>query len=142
MSPAVANSQHQLLLLHIVDPSADHAPLPQALADARLPVTYRCLPVESAQAYLAALPPFSDRSQHPLPDLVILDTPAPHTNAFELLDSARHCQLAMFLILDSGKVEDQLRAYKLGARAVFTRAFALQVLVTAIAALLPPSSFR
>lgn len=73
-------------------------------------------------AYLGGLPPFEDRSRHPIPDLVILDLYMPEVDGFEVLSWMReHCTevpCPVVVLTASVRPEDQARALELGATSV------------------------
>lgn len=73
-------------------------------------------------AYLGGLPPFDDRSRHPMPDLVILDLYMPEVDGFEVLAWMReHREQApcpVIVLTASMRPEDEARALELGATSV------------------------
>ena len=70
--------------------------------------------------YLTGAPPFSDRDQHPFPDLLVLDVRMPHLDGFgllRLLQSHRELSALPIVVLSSSLVEtDVQKASSLGAR--------------------------
>ena len=86
------------------------------------------LRVESARhggvgiAYLAGEPPFDDRTEHPLPDLIVLDLYMPEVDGFEMLEWIRDADPpvdAPVVVLTSSDLKaDEERALELGAASV------------------------
>jgi CheY-like chemotaxis protein len=74
---------------------------------------------QQAINYLAGQPPYSDRTQSPLPALVLLDLNLPLVSGFELLEWMRtqsHLQDTPVVVFSSsGRPEDKTMATKLGA---------------------------
>jgi CheY-like chemotaxis protein len=87
-------------------------------------------------AYLKGLPPFEDRSRHPLPDLVILDLYMPEVDGFEVLAWIRdHYEGAPFpvvVLTSSVRPEDEARARELGAASVHKKPLELPVLADVV----------
>ena len=83
-------------------------------------------------AYLRGLPPFEDRSRHPLPDLVILDLYMPELDGFEVLSWMREHPLGtrfpVVVLTASGRPEDEARALELGATSVHQKPTSLESL--------------
>lgn len=76
----------------------------------------------SGVAYLAGMEPFEDRTEHPFPDLVILDLIMPEVDGFAVLHWIRRhlkeASVPVVVLTSSPKPEDESRARALGARAV------------------------
>ena len=72
---------------------------------------------EEAIEYLSGQNQFSDRQEHPLPDLIFLDLKMPGVNGFEVLKWMRDQPLNMpVAVLTSSPEEiDRQRAFELGA---------------------------
>jgi CheY-like chemotaxis protein len=74
---------------------------------------------QRAIAYLAGEGPFSDRTRHPVPSLVLLDLNLPVYSGFEVLawlrSRAEFKQLSVVVFSSSGRPEDRARAQQLGA---------------------------
>jgi CheY-like chemotaxis protein len=76
---------------------------------------------EDALAYLKGEGRYSNRSEYPLPDLVLLDLKLPGKDGFEVLRCIR-CQpglsaLRVVVLTSSDDIRDVNRAYQLGANA-------------------------
>jgi CheY-like chemotaxis protein len=74
---------------------------------------------EQAIAYLLGEGPYSNRAEHPLPDLILLDLKLPRIDGFEVLEWLRsHPSLRSIPVLvltSSDQMKDVNRAYDLGA---------------------------
>ncbi len=73
---------------------------------------------EQAVAYLAGLPPYSDRSAHPPADLLLLDLKMPRMDGFEVLRwrAAQTVHSFPVIVFSSSTLERDVRqAYELGA---------------------------
>lgn len=72
-----------------------------------------------AIAYLNGDPPFKNRSEHPLPGLVLLDVSMPVTGGFEVLQWIRHqirfAQLRVIMLTGSDGTREANAAYAQGA---------------------------
>lgn len=79
----------------------------------------------SGVAYLAGMEPFEDRTQHPFPDLVILDLIMPEADGFAVLRWIRkHLKdvyVPVVVLTSSPNPKDESRARTLGARAVYKK---------------------
>jgi CheY-like chemotaxis protein len=75
--------------------------------------------------YLAGKPPFSDRVQYPLPDLLLCDLKMPGTDGLDLLgrlQSIRELKALPVIVLSSSLLEsDAQKARGLGAREYLTK---------------------
>lgn len=87
-------------------------------------------------AYLRGLPPFEDRSRHPMPDLVILDLYMPELDGFEVLSWIReHLEDVSFPIVvltASVRPQDETKAIELGATSVHHKPEDLQALADVV----------
>lgn len=74
---------------------------------------------EEAIDYLSGKPPYSDRSKHPLPTLVLLDIKMPKMTGFDVLTWLQHrpelARIPVVILTASVREEDQVEAKKLGA---------------------------
>ncbi len=74
---------------------------------------------EQAIDYLGGAKDFSDRQQHPLPDMVFLDLKMPGVGGFEVLSWMRqeHLNVPVAVLTSSPEESDRQRAQELGATA-------------------------
>ncbi len=74
---------------------------------------------QQAMDYLAGNHPFEDRSQHPLPSLVLLDLNLPLISGFEVLkwmrQQPRFRAVPVVVFSSSSRQEDKVKAGELGA---------------------------
>ena len=75
--------------------------------------------------YLSAEPPYSDRLQYPLPNLVLLDLKMPRMSGFDVLSWLRSqpafSKLPVVVWSNSVLEEDKQRVLNLGANAYFSK---------------------
>jgi CheY-like chemotaxis protein len=75
--------------------------------------------------YLRGEGEFRDRTQHPIPDIVVLDLKMPRANGFEVLQWLRQqpglARLPVVVLSGSGLESDIEEAYRLGANTYFTK---------------------
>src|SRR2546430_4620434 len=80
---------------------------------------------EVALDYLAGVPPFSDRDQHPFPDLLLLDIKMPRADGFDVLrqlQSHHEWKTLPVVVFSSTILEsDKEKAMSLGASEVVTK---------------------
>ena len=80
---------------------------------------------EHAIAYLKGEGKFSNRSEYPLPTLVLLDLKMPRKNGFEVLEWLRDqptlAGLRVVVLTTSDQIHDVNRAYQLGANSFLTK---------------------
>ena len=99
-------------------------------------------------AYLAGIPPFNDRRQNPIPDLVILDLYMPNVDGFAVLQwmrkRAEMAHIPVVVLTSSGNPTDETRARWLGASAVYRKPDDLDelgdVVREIVQAYIPPSA--
>jgi CheY-like chemotaxis protein len=76
------------------------------------------------------VPPFSDRDQHPFPDLLLLDLKMPGMNGFDLLSllqSHRELSNLPVVVLTNSPLEpDVEKAKSLGAREFLTKPISIE----------------
>lgn len=80
---------------------------------------------EEAIAYLKGEGKFSNRSEYPLPTLLLLDLKMPRKNGFEVLEWLRGqpnlAPLRVVVLTTSDQIHDVNRAYQLGANSFLTK---------------------
>jgi len=88
---------------------------------------------EEALAYLKGADRFANRSEHPFPNLVLLDLKLPRVNGFDVLAWVRQEQrlrrLPVIVLTSSGHEADVKRAYDLGANSFLIKPVAFEALV-------------
>ncbi len=113
-------------ILHVEDEPADALFVRRAVAK-KFP-HWKLLETHDGQQaieYLSGAGGFSDRSQFPLPDLLLLDLKLPVVDGFEVLSWARSKNgfktLPIVILSGSGLPEDRTRAQALGATDYFVK---------------------
>ena len=80
---------------------------------------------DQAMSYLSGTGPYSNREQHPLPFLVLLDLKMPGTDGFEVLQWARNepdLKRLLIVVLTSSSLQSDVdRAYELGANSYLVK---------------------
>lgn len=80
---------------------------------------------EEAIAYLRGDAPYSDRTQFPLPAVILLDLNMPRKNGFEVLAWIRQQpalkRIHVYVLSASGQIEDIQRAYELDAKSYLVK---------------------
>lgn len=80
---------------------------------------------QEAIFYLAGVGCYSNRAEHPLPDLVLLDVNAPRADGFEVLNWIRRQpefdSLRVVVLSPPGIIPDLKRAYSLGADSIMVK---------------------
>ncbi len=93
-----------------------------------------------AVKYLLGEPPFDDRSQHPLPSIMLLDLKMPPLDGFELLEwvqkQPKFAGIPQIVFSSSAFEHDVELAYRLGANAYLVKPATLPELVKLIQATL------
>jgi CheY-like chemotaxis protein len=116
----------QPAMLYVEDEKSDVLLLRVAFSLARLTIPVHVV-VDGAQAidYLAGNGPFADRSQHPLPALVLLDLNLPKKSGFEVLSWIRQqpqfASLPVVIYTSSVGLIDKDTAQLLGATDYFVK---------------------
>jgi len=94
--------------------------------------------------YLQGNGQFADRSQYPLPSLVLLDLKLPYLSGFEVLKIIREhsglTDLDVIILTSSGEERDQKRAQELGVRGYLIKPPKPDMLREAVAPLLQPET--
>ena len=110
-----------------MEDNPDHALLVQLAAerlDASLEVRV-CSDGREAVDLLSGVPPFDDRAEHPLPDLVLLDLIMPRLDGFGVLTWVRQQpalkNLPVVVLTSSISPLDEARAVRLGASGFYTK---------------------
>src|SRR4051812_22578912 len=103
-----------LTILQIEDSEEDLILFQRACEAAKLPAVFHpVLDGVAAVAYLEGRGEFSDRSSHPLPDIIILDMNLPRMNGFEFLNWFREksgLSMPVLVFTVSVNLEDKVRA--------------------------------
>jgi len=94
--------------------------LERAFASAGVPASLHFVrDGQEAIDYLGGEAAYSDRTQHPLPDLLLLDLKMPRLNGFDVLEWLRQQpglkRLPVTVLTSSDQPQDVNRAYDLGA---------------------------
>jgi CheY-like chemotaxis protein len=80
---------------------------------------------QQAIDYLAGEPPFTPRTEHPLPSLLVLDLNLPLRSGFDVLawvrQQAHFASLLVVVLSSSNHTKDIDRAYALGANSYFVK---------------------
>ena len=80
---------------------------------------------EEAIDYLSGKPPYSDRAQHPLPKLILLDVKMPKLSGFDVLNWMQRqptiSKIPVVILTASVREEDKSEAQKLGAAGYRTK---------------------
>lgn len=94
---------------------------------------------EEAVAYLAGDGKFSDRDQHPLPQLVLLDLKLPRRSGLEVLEWVRARpelrRIPVIVLTSSRESRDVNRAYDLGANSYLVKPVSFEDLLSLTQAL-------
>src|SRR4029453_9787327 len=106
-------------VLAVEDESADAEFIERVGAQNPLAASFRLLrSAEEAKAYLDGDPPFDDRNQHPVPNLILLDLKLRRMSGLDLLRWIRHNPAfrTMPVVVLSGLADANAlnRAYELG----------------------------
>jgi CheY-like chemotaxis protein len=114
-----------LTILHIEDSEEDLILFERACEAAGLPAVFHpVLDGLAAVAYLEGKGEFSDRSKHPLPNIIILDLNLPGMNGWDFLEwfrkeSGLSAPVLVFTV--SASAEDKARAMAAGAAGFFVK---------------------
>lgn len=108
------------LILLVEDDENDAALVKRAFERAGVAHTLkRVSDGQEAIAYLKGDRPYSDRTKHPLPSMVLLDIKMPLKDGFEVLRWVRQqpefAKLCVVMLTSSDEIRDVNKAYTLGA---------------------------
>ena len=129
-----------LRILHIEDEEDDAILFAKACERAGLPMHWhRLTSAEDAMAYLSGNEQFSDRANHPLPQLLVLDLRLPGVSGFDFLNWLRarenFVSLPVLIFTASLSREDKARALALGANAYFVKPTSFDALIQMVGSL-------
>ncbi len=133
------NGANTVPILYVEDEEADVLLLQHVFEKAGIPNPLRAVKDgKLAKDYLAGNGPFTDRSQHPLPGLVLLDLNLPYWSGFEVLEWIRQQpqlrRLPVVIFTSSNRPDDIARAYDAGANGFLVKPNALADLRTLVLA--------
>jgi CheY-like chemotaxis protein len=120
------NSPESAVILLVEDQEDDIFLIRKAFAKAGLsnPI-YVVRNGEEAVAYLMGDRPFTNRSEYPLPDLILLDLKMPRLDGFETLSWIRRQpgirSIPVVVLTSSEELRDVNRAYSLGANSFLVK---------------------
>lgn len=105
--------------------------LQRAIRSANIDASLQVVPDgREAVNYLAGAEPYTDRTRHPFPKLVLLDLKMPRMDGFEVLRAVRQrlgfTQLPVIVLTHSDNPADIKRAYELGATSYFRKPDSLE----------------
>ena len=134
MSGRVPEHSGELVVLHVEDDPNDAFFVKHAFDKVAPTISLRAVADgDLATSYLGGLPPFEDRSKHPLPNLVLMDLKLPKRSGHEVLEWLRARagleRLPVVILSSSTERADIERAYALGANAYVPKQGDLQGLV-------------
>lgn len=123
-----------LKILHIEDSEEDLILFGRACEAAGLPAEFHTVGDGfEAIAYLKGGGKFTDRSKHPLPDLIVLDLKMPRMGGFDFLKWLRQepelSALPVLVFTVSASAEDKARAVAEGATGYFVKPTDFETLV-------------
>ncbi len=112
----------------VVEDDQDHALLIRSVFERRssLGAVIRVVSTgQQALDYLEGIPPYDDRTENPLPEVIILDLGLPGMNGFDVLSwlsvSEEHSDIPVVVFTSSTDPADARMAYSLGARSYKTK---------------------
>jgi CheY-like chemotaxis protein len=115
-----------ITVLHVEDDSNDVLLFQHACQKAGVPLQLQSVSDgDEAIAYLEGETKFQDRTQHPLPRLVLLDLKMPRVSGFEVLQWMRKAEqfrdLPVVVLTSSNHAADVERAYRAGANSYLVK---------------------
>lgn len=116
----------QALILVVEDNENDSLLIRRSLEKASVPNhCHFCRNAEAALEYLMGMGDYSDREQHPLPGLVLLDLKLPGLSGFDLLfwirSQLQFRDLRVVVLTSSDHMKDVNEAYNLGANSFLVK---------------------
>lgn len=114
------------MILLVEDRADDIFLVQKALAKAKVPNPFLVVrDGEEALAYLNGVGKYSNRSEFPLPDIMLLDLKLPRMDGFEVLSAVRSQPsfkaLRIIVLTSSQDLQDVNRAYDLGANSFLVK---------------------
>ena len=109
-------------LILVVEDDQDHALLIRSVFESRSRGTVMRFASTGREAldYLEGKPPYDDRVENPLPEVIILDLGLPGMSGFDVLSwlsvSKEHSDIPVIVFTSSADPDDARMAYSLGAR--------------------------
>ncbi len=106
----------------VVEDDEDHALLIRSVFESRSRGTVLRVASTGREAldYLEGRPPYEDRAENPLPEVIILDLDLPDMTGFDVLNwlsvSKAHSEIPVIMFTASTDPRDARMAYALGAR--------------------------
>ena len=81
---------------------------------------------EEAIDYINGSPPYNDRIEFPIPDVILLDVKMPRVSGFDFLEwlhiKSNHFRLIPVIVMSGSDLEEDVnRAYELGANCYLTK---------------------
>src|SRR4051812_21729962 len=118
--------EHRIAALVAEDDDYDFLLLERALLASHSKISVqRARDGVEAKEYLVGEGKFSDRRQHPIPDIVLLDLKMPRMSGFDLLEwihaNPEHAVIPTVVMSNSKQDQDVQRAYRLGANTYFLK---------------------
>jgi CheY-like chemotaxis protein len=127
----------RITILHVEDDANDALLFQHACQKAGVGFDLRAVKDgDEAMAYLKGNNGFSDRTLHPLPQLMLLDLKMPRVNGFDLLTWLRNDdyfkRLPVIILTSSNHEGDIKRAYDMGANSYLVKPVGFDALVEVV----------
>jgi len=106
----------------VVEDDRDHAVLIRSVFESRSRGTVMRIASTGREAldYLEGVPPYDDRAENPIPEVIILDLSLPGMNGFDVLSwlsvNEEYSEIPVVVFTASTDPKDARMAYSLGAR--------------------------